>query len=122
MGQGFPRRAALRAGDGSGCAWCEAGNIDHEGHGRGWRLAKHVDAAVTDIANRVLQILDAGWSGVRVVTDHGWLLMPGGLPKVELPAVLVENKWGRCAIIKEGAKTEERSYPWHWNPEVHFVA
>ena len=41
--------------------------------------------------------------------------MPGGLPKIELPAVLVENKWGRCAVIKPGAVTEERLFPWYWN-------
>jgi len=28
-----------------------------------------------------------------VVTDHGWLLMPEGLPKVELPAYLAATKW-----------------------------
>jgi len=32
-----------------------------------------------------------------------------------LPAALVENKWGRCALIKPGAKTEERLFPWYWN-------
>jgi hypothetical protein len=42
--------------------------------------------------------------------------MPGELPKTDLPNVLVENKWGRCAIIKEGASTNERTYPWYWNP------
>ncbi|HPW09335.1 MAG TPA: BREX-1 system phosphatase PglZ type B, partial [Burkholderiaceae bacterium] len=30
-------------GDGQGNAWCEFGDIDHEGHDRGWKLAKHID-------------------------------------------------------------------------------
>jgi hypothetical protein len=108
-------------GDGSSCGWCEAGNIDHEGHDRGWRVAKHVEVALRDISERIVQLLDAGWKSVRVVTDHGWLLMPGGLPKIDLPAVLTENKWGRCAIIKEGALCEERLFPWYWNPDVSFA-
>ena len=108
-------------GDGNGCAWCEAGNIDHEGHDRGWKVAKHVEVALRDISERIVQLLDAGWKSIRVVTDHGWLLMPGGLPKIDLPAVLTENKWGRCAIIKTGALCEERLFPWYWNPDVSFA-
>jgi hypothetical protein len=108
-------------GKGSGCAWCEAGNIDHEGHDSGWKISKHIEVALSGISDRILQLLDAGWKSVRVVTDHGWLLMPGGLPKIELPAVLTENKWGRCAIIKTGAVCEERLYPWYWNPDVFFA-
>ena len=34
------------------------------------------------------------------MTDHGWLLMPGGLPKVELPPSLTATKWARCARCK----------------------
>lgn len=103
------------SGDGIGLAWCEFGNIDHEGHDRGWKLSKFIDGLMIEIAERVAQLLKAGWKSVRVVTDHGWLLLPGGLPKIDLPAALVENKWGRCAVIKPGAVTEERLYPWYWN-------
>ncbi|BBO87504.1 BREX-1 system phosphatase PglZ type B [Desulfosarcina ovata] len=103
------------SGDGTGLGWCEFGNIDHEGHDRGWKLSRFIDGLLTEIAERVAQLLKAGWKTVRIVTDHGWLLLPGGLPKIELPAALVENKWGRCAVIKPGAVTEERLYPWYWN-------
>jgi hypothetical protein len=34
---------------------------------------------------------------------------------------LTENKWGRCASIKPGASTDERVYPWFWNPHQHFA-
>jgi len=102
-------------GDGNGHAWCEFGNIDHEGHERGWKLSKFIPGLLSEISGRVEQLLAAGWKTVRVVTDHGWLLLPGGLPKIELPAALVENKWGRCAVIKPGAVTDERLYPWYWN-------
>ena len=103
------------SGDGNGRAWCEFGNIDHEGHERGWKLSKFITGLLSEISGRVEQLLAAGWKTVRVVTDHGWLLLPGGLPKIELPAALVENKWGRCAVIKPGAVTDERLYPWYWN-------
>ncbi len=103
------------SGDGNGRAWCEFGNIDHEGHERGWKLSKSITGLLSEISGRVEQLLAARWKSVRVVTDHGWLLLPGGLPKIELPAALVENKWGRCAVIKPGAVTEERLFPWYWN-------
>jgi hypothetical protein len=104
------------SGDGNGLAWCEFGNIDHEGHQRGWKLARFITGLLSEIADRVAQLLTAGWKTIRIVTDHGWLLLPGGLPKSDLPAALVENKWGRCAVIKPGAVTKERVYPWYWNP------
>ena len=108
-------------GDGQGMAWCEFGDIDHEGHDRGWKLAKHVDALILEIGDRIAGLLAAGWKRVRVVTDHGWLLVPGGLPKIDLPSALVESKWGRCASLKPGASTEERLYPWYWNPNQSFA-
>lgn len=103
------------SGDGKGKAWCEFGNIDHEGHERGWKLSKFINGLLSEILKRIEQLLAEGWKTVSVVTDHGWLLMPGGLTKIELPAVLVENKWGRCAVIKPGAATKERLFPWFWN-------
>ena len=108
-------------GDGQGMAWCEFGDIDHEGHDRGWKLAKHIDALILEIRDRIKGLLAAGWKRVRVVTDHGWLLLPGGLPKIDLPSALVESKWGRCASLKPGASTEERFYPWYWNPNQYFA-
>ncbi|RLB89416.1 MAG: BREX-1 system phosphatase PglZ type B, partial [Deltaproteobacteria bacterium] len=108
-------------GDGSGCAWCEFGDIDHEGHDRGWKLAKHLDGILSEIKDRVESLISAGWKSVRIVTDHGWLLMPGGLPKIDLPGELTENKWGRCAAIKPGANTDERLFPWYWNPNQYFA-
>jgi hypothetical protein len=101
--------------------WCEIGNIDHEGHDRGWKLARHIGSLLGEIRDRINALLDAGWKEVRVVTDHGWLLLPGGLPKIEMPSALVESKWGRCAAIKPGAVTEERLYPWFWNTNQHFA-
>lgn len=108
-------------GNGQGKAWCEFGDIDHEGHDRGWKLAKHLDELLLEIQDRIAALLAAGWKSVRVVTDHGWLLLPGGLPKIELPSALADNKWGRCASLKPGASTDERLFPWYWNPNQFFA-
>lgn len=102
-------------------AWCEFGDIDHAGHERGWKLAQHVDDMLAEVAERIQALLAQGWSQVRVVTDHGWLLLPGELPKTELPASLVETKWGRCAELKSGAHTDAARFPWYWNEQVHFA-
>jgi len=108
-------------GNGEGKAWSEFGNIDHEGHVKGCSLARYIEGLLEDIKGRVIALLDAGWNNVYIVTDHGWLLMPGGLPKVQLPGALTHSRWGRCAALKEGAVTKERAYPWYWNPNHHFT-
>jgi hypothetical protein len=102
-------------------AWCEYGDIDNEGHARGWKLAHHLDTIINEIEDKVKQLLAVGWNKIHIVTDHGWLLMPGELPKLDLPSSLAENKWGRCAAIKEGAITQEELYPWYWNTSHHFA-
>ncbi|MBH1702629.1 BREX-1 system phosphatase PglZ type B [Stenotrophomonas maltophilia] len=108
-------------GDGRGNAWCEFGDIDSEGHVRGWKLAKHIDPLLGEIAERIAALFAAGWTSVKVVTDHGWLLMPGKLPTIPLSKDLADSKWGRCASIKTGASTNERLYPWFWNPHQQFA-
>jgi len=110
-----------QTGDPTGRAWTEIGTIDHEGHQRGAQLARHLSPILNDITDRIDQLFKAGWQSVRVVTDHGWLFCPGGLPKAELPSALSENTWGRCAAIKPGASTDETLYAWHWNPNLQFA-
>ena len=43
------------------------------------------------------------------------------MPKTQLNAALTETRWGRCALIKEGAITDLLHLPWRWNPSV-FIA
>lgn len=59
---------------------------------------------------------------VRAVTDHGWLLVPGGMPKVELPAHLVATKWARCASVRGESSTAVPTFPWHWNPQARIAS
>ena len=118
---GYQVLSRSEVGDPSGVAWTELSDIDHEGHERGWKLARHLDLLITEVRYRITQLLEAGWRCVHIVTDHGWLLMPGGLPKTELPSALSVNKWGRCAAIKPGARTENPLFPWFWNPSHYFA-
>lgn len=108
-------------GDGNGKAWCETGEIDSEGHNQGWRLARRIDAILSEVGDRVRALLKAGWKRVHIVTDHGWILLPGGLPKANLHVTLAESKWGRHAALKQNAATDLRLYPWHWNPNQFFA-
>jgi len=101
--------------------WREFGSIDREGHDRGWKLARYLDRLLGEISEQIEQLLAFEFRTIRVITDHGWLLMPGGLPKTALPSCLTENKWGRCAVLKPGASADERLFPWFWNPLQEFA-
>lgn len=109
-------------GDGTGdptkAGWTEFGNLDAIGHAEGARLAHRIDAEVRALATRIDDLLAAGWREVTVITDHGWLLLPGGLPSVDLPQHLTEARKGRCARLKHGASTEYQTVPWIFDPDV----
>jgi hypothetical protein len=109
-------------GDPTGSAWTEAGALDKRGHTEGWKLARSVETEVRDLASRIGSLLKAGWTDVVVVTAHGWLLLPGGLPKVELKAFLTETRWSRCAALKADAQTDTLTFKWHWNPAVMMAS
>lgn len=118
---GFQRITKTDDGDPSGLGWCESGDIDSAGHSHEWRLARHVEIILDEVVEQIEQLFSAGWKTVKIVTDHGFLLVPGQLPSSTLPASLSVNKWGRCAAIKAGAHTDEQLYPWFWNPTQSFA-
>jgi hypothetical protein len=109
-------------GDPSGAAWTEAGAIDKRGHTDGWKMARNVGTEVNDLVGRIRGLLDAGWAHVQVVTDHGFLLMPGGLPKVELKSFLAENRWGRCAALKASSEPTALTLKWSWSEAVSIAS
>lgn len=108
-------------GDPSGCAWTESGDLDHYGHEHGVRLARDIDAQLAAVVERVQELRDAGWRRVRIVTDHGWLLVPGGLPKTELPKHQAETRWGRCAVLKDTAHGTPLTFGWDWCKDVQVA-
>lgn len=102
--------------------WIEVGRIDELGHKLGEDLPKQLEHEIYRIRDTVLSLLESGWRRVRVVTDHGWLLMPGGLPKIELPHYLLASRWARCAAVREGVTPQITTYPWFWNPNVRIAS
>lgn len=102
--------------------WTEIGRLDEMGHSLGASLVRHIDVEVEAIADRISDLLGAGWARVRVVTDHGWLLVPGGLPKVELPAHLVATKWARCASVRGESSPDVPTFGWYWNAQARIAS
>jgi len=108
-------------GDPNGLAWTEAGELDENGHTKGAGLVRQLDAQLREIERRIATLLDEGWSKVVVVTDHGFLLMPGGLPKVELAQHLAVTRKGRCARLQPLSVTDYQTVPWHWDEAVRVA-
>jgi hypothetical protein len=112
---------AASTGDPSGTAWAEAGEIDRRAHDVGIRLVDYLDEEVERIVARVRELLDGGWKQVQIVSDHGWILLPGGMEKVELPVATTEVKKGRCARLKDGAEVSVATVPWFWDQNVRIA-
>ncbi len=103
--------------------WGEAGAIDKLGHELDAAdFARKLEDELAALRDRIARLLDVGWKAVRVVTDHGWLLMPGGLPKVDLPRHLTVSRGARCAVVAGGARADALIAPWHWNANESFAA
>lgn len=101
--------------------WMEIGDIDTKGHEEQSGMVRRIEELFNQIQEVVDIAFSQGYPNIKIVTDHGWLLLPGGLPKKDLPRDLAETRWGRCALIKEGAQTDLLHLPWHWNQSV-FIA
>lgn len=101
--------------------WTEFGQIDRHGHDMEAALAGQLEDEIERLTERVVEMIDSGWRSVRIVTDHGWLLVPGGLPRHDLPRYLVECKWSRCAAIKGDSKVAVPTAGWHWNQSAEFA-
>ncbi|MDD9979911.1 MAG: BREX-1 system phosphatase PglZ type B [Gammaproteobacteria bacterium] len=112
---GYQYLSADDTGDPSGRAWTEYGDLDKLGHSLQATLAARIDEQIALLLERIESLLDAGWREVRVVTDHGWLWLPGGLPKVDLPKYLTKSRWARCASIEGGSTVQVPTVPWYWN-------
>jgi hypothetical protein len=101
--------------------WQEIGEIDKKGHTEQGDMVKRIDELFDQVQEALDVAFKNGIKQIKIVTDHGWLLLPGGLPKTSLNSGLTETRWGRCALIKEGASTALLHLPWRWNPSI-FIA
>jgi hypothetical protein len=113
---------AGEVGDVTGRAWTEMGDIDTLGHKVEAKMVAQLDSEIRLVADRVHELLGAGWKRVVVVTDHGWLLMPEKLPKVDLPKHLADPRSGRCARLKPDAEViDVLTLPWTWDADVRIA-
>ena len=101
--------------------WQEIGDIDTKGHQEQADMVKRIDELFDQVQEALDVAFERGIKRIKIVTDHGWILLPGGLPKTQLNVGLTETRWGRCALIKEGANTDLLHLPWRWNPSI-FIA
>ncbi len=111
-------------GDPTGCAWTEHGTLDHAGHAEEVKLCWRIPEEVDSLRERIAGLLAAGWSEVVVTTDHGWMLVPGGMPRHDLPGFLAETRWSRSAVVKSGSDLSAWHgpvAPWAWNPAVSIA-
>lgn len=107
--------------EGEARAWTEYGEFDKLGHGIQGKLAAQIESQLELLVERIAALLTAGWKRVRVVTDHGWLLVPGDLPSMSLPKYLTESRWSRCAAVKTGAQVQTPVAGWYWNSSEVFA-
>jgi len=114
-------QSAMAVG-GEGGGWTETGKLDALGHSLDALLVRQIDPEIDALIDRITSLLSTGWTRVRVVTDHGWLLLPGGLPKVELSPHLVATKWARCAAVKGHSTPAIPTYSWYWNPVLRIAS
>jgi hypothetical protein len=122
--EGYQVLGASDTGDPTGRAWAELGDIDSLGHDQTSKLPRLIDGEIASLVERIRGLLAQGWQQVAVVTDHGWLYLPGGLPKVDLPLHLTDAGKGRkarCARLEPGATTTMQTVPWTWDPGVSIA-
>lgn len=118
---GFSYLTGSDYGNPEHCAWAETGSFDKYGHNEGGKLAWRVEEEIDALIRKIEGFLQWGWKNVELVTDHGWLWLPGKLPKVDLPGNLTLSKWGRCALAKPGSKTGFDEVPWFWGNQHGMV-
>lgn len=118
---GLDYLSAKETGDPGRSAWTEIGAFDKHGHDEGQKLAWRIEEQIDEVAHRIEALLAAGWIRIRVLTDHGWLMLPGGLPKLDLPKHLTTSKWGRCATPTAGAQHTYPETPWFWENSQPMV-
>lgn len=109
------------SGDPASNAWLQSGDIDKEGHVKGLKLAARIDTLLDEVVERAEELIAAGWRKIRIVTDHGWILTPRPMAKVDLPKHLTETRWGRCAVIKDSLDSGYQQVGWYWNSAVSIA-
>lgn len=111
----------VETGDPSGLAWVQTGDLDKAGHKEQLRLPSRIADILDEVSARIRGLKQAGWQHIRIVTDHGWLWVPGGMPKAILNKNATSDQTPRCAIMKSTASSEHLTAPWYWNKHVNIA-
>mgnify|MGYP001260940479 CR=1 FL=1 len=111
----------VETGDPSGLAWVQTGDLDKAGHKEQLRLPSRIADILDEVSARIRGLKQAGWQHIRIVTDHGWLWVPGGMPKATLNKNATSDQTPRCAIMKSTASSEHLTAPWYWNGSVNIA-
>ena len=101
--------------------WQEIGEIDTTGHDKQAGMVEQIEGLFSQVQEALDVAFERGIKRIKIVTDHGWLLLPGGLPKTAINAELTQARWGRCVLMKEGVDSNLLHLPWRWNPSI-FIA
>jgi hypothetical protein len=102
--------------------WIEGAEFDSFGHIHTEELPQERINQLDRLQERIRALIEAGWSRVQVVTDHGWLYIPAeGLGVVELKEHLTDVRKARCARLKASATTDLQTLPWHWDANVRIA-
>ncbi len=112
---GYQCLGADETGDPDGRGWTENGKFDKLGHSLEDELAGQIEEEIENLLERIEVLFKSGWREICVLTDHGWLWLPGGLPKVDLPKYLTRSRWARCASIKGESRVKVPTVCWYWN-------
>jgi hypothetical protein len=111
---GEPNRPAARG-------WSELAELDRLGHEvSSDRFARLLTSEVDRLTAGLGKLLEAGWKRIHVVTDHGWLLLPGGLPKADVGAGLAIERGARCVRLAGEPTAALPRFPWYWQPAMSF--
>ena len=112
---GFEYIKLAEVGEPEKCGWTEIITFDQAGHEQDVKLAWRIKEEMDGVVARIDELVEAGWQKIVVITDHGWLWLPGGFPKIDLPKHLTAARWGRCAVPKPGSQYSLPRVGWFWN-------
>lgn len=119
--EGWQYLEGVETGDPTGLAWVQTGDLDKAGHKEQLRLPSRIDDILSEVRARIHGLKQAGWQHIRIVTDHGWLWVPGQMPKAVLNKNATSERTPRCAILKSSASSDQLTSPWYWNNHVNIA-
>lgn len=101
--------------------WYPFGDLDNLGHKLGDNLPSQIESKISEIETKIHELLNAGWTTVILVTDHGWLFVPGNMPKCKTTPVMLDSHKDRYSLVQAGENSGYPQVPWSWNKEYQVA-